>query len=77
MNFRVAVGLDAVMAFVADADLLVVLDVLVPVALGMQVDLFFAPVLSSMRSSLYPPPPPPGALLRVLNTLRVLFAGSS
>jgi hypothetical protein len=27
-------------AFVADADLLVVLDVLIPVALGVQVDLF-------------------------------------
>ena len=39
LHFRVAVGFDGVVAFVADADLLVVLDVLVPVALGVDVDL--------------------------------------
>src|SRR5690606_12515980 len=44
----VAVGFDALVAFVADADFLVVLDVLVPVALGVDEDLFFAgPVLDA------------------------------
>src|SRR5690606_126527 len=38
----VAVGFDAFVAFVADADGLVVLNVLVPVALGVDEDLFFA-----------------------------------
>jgi len=38
----VAVGFDAVAAFVANADLLVVLDVLVPVALGVDKDLLGA-----------------------------------
>src|SRR5690606_21461964 len=37
----VAVGFDTVVAFVADADVLVVLNVLVPVALGVDEDLFF------------------------------------
>ena len=40
-EFGVAVGFNAVVAFVADADVLVVLDVLVPVALGVEGDLFF------------------------------------
>src|SRR5690554_874177 len=44
----VTVGLDAFVAFVADADFLVVLDVLVPVALGVDKDLFFTgPVLDA------------------------------
>src|SRR5690606_36828445 len=44
----VAVGFDAFVAFVADADGLVVLDVLVPVALGVDEDLFFTgPVLDA------------------------------
>src|SRR5690554_2972290 len=38
----VAVGFDALVALVADADALVVLDVLVPVALGVDEDLLFA-----------------------------------
>src|SRR5690606_14179368 len=38
----VAVGFDALVAFVADADFLVVLDVLVPVALGVDEDLLLA-----------------------------------
>ena len=38
-EFAVATGLDGVVAFVPDADLLVVLDVFVPVALGVNVDL--------------------------------------
>ena len=38
-EFAVATGLDGVVAFVPDADLLVVLDVFVPVALGGNVDL--------------------------------------
>ena len=38
----VAVGLDGVVAFVADADPLVVLDVLVPVLLGVDLDLLLA-----------------------------------
>src|SRR5690554_6089794 len=38
----VAVGFDAFVAFVADADFLVVLDVLVPVALGVDEDLLLA-----------------------------------
>ena len=42
LEFRVAVGLHRVVALVADADFLVVLDVLVPVALGVQVDLLGA-----------------------------------
>src|SRR5690554_1565415 len=37
----VTVGLDAFVPFVADADALVVLDVLIPVALGVDEDLFF------------------------------------
>src|SRR5690554_5668944 len=37
----VAVGFDAFVALVADADALVVLDVLIPVALGVDEDLFF------------------------------------
>lgn len=40
--FGVAVGFDALVPLVADADLLVVLDVLIPVALGVDEDLFFA-----------------------------------
>ena len=36
------IGLDRVVALIADADLLVVLDVFIPVALGVQVDLFRA-----------------------------------
>src|SRR5690554_5404356 len=44
----VAVGFDAFVAFVADADGLVVLNVLVPVALGVDEDLFFTgPVLDA------------------------------
>ncbi len=39
-EFAVAVLLDGVVAFVADADFLVVLDVFIPVALGVQEDLF-------------------------------------
>ncbi|KMQ53146.1 hypothetical protein ACS96_31285 [Pseudomonas aeruginosa] len=42
LELAVAVRLHGVVAFVADADLLVVLDVLVPVALGMDEDLFLA-----------------------------------
>ncbi|UQY37419.1 hypothetical protein K8U54_18695 [Pseudomonas fulva] len=42
LEFAVAVLLDGVVALVANADFLVVLDVLVPVALGVQVDLFLA-----------------------------------
>src|SRR5690554_7230834 len=38
----VAIGFDAFVALVADADALVVLNVLVPVALGVDEDLFFA-----------------------------------
>ncbi|MCX4199039.1 hypothetical protein OMR07_29295, partial [Methylobacterium organophilum] len=41
-ELAVAVGLDGVVTFVADANLLVVLDVFVPVALGVDVDLFLA-----------------------------------
>jgi hypothetical protein len=41
-EFAVAVLLDGVVAFVTDADFLVVLDVFVPVALGVQKDLFLA-----------------------------------
>src|SRR5690606_32827396 len=37
----VASGFDAFVALVADADFLVVLDVLIPVALGVDEDLFF------------------------------------
>src|SRR5690554_7956354 len=37
----VAVGFDAFVAFVANTDALVVLDVLIPVALGVDEDLFF------------------------------------
>ena len=37
-EFRVAVLLDGVVTLVADADLLVMLDVLVPITLGVQVD---------------------------------------
>src|SRR5690554_3882144 len=37
----VAIGFDAFVALVADADFLVVLDVLIPVALGVDEDLFF------------------------------------
>ena len=42
LEFGVGVLLDGVVAFVADADLLVVFDVFVPVALGVQEDLFRA-----------------------------------
>ncbi|MNO72609.1 hypothetical protein D3C76_635610 [compost metagenome] len=42
LELAVAVGLHGVVAFVADADLLVVFDVLVPVALGVEEDLFLA-----------------------------------
>ena len=42
LEFAVGVLLDGVVAFVADADLLVVLDVFVPIALGVQEDLFRA-----------------------------------
>src|SRR5690606_14601296 len=38
--FGVAIGFDPFVALVADADFLVVLDVLVPVALGVDEDLF-------------------------------------
>src|SRR5690606_37222637 len=38
LEFAVGIGLDRVVALKADADLLIVLDVLVPVALGMPVD---------------------------------------
>ncbi|MNJ75233.1 hypothetical protein D3C77_722910 [compost metagenome] len=41
-EFAVTVGLHGVVTFVADANLLVVLDVLVPVALGVEVDLLGA-----------------------------------
>jgi hypothetical protein len=48
LEFGVGVLLYGVVAFVADADLLVVFDVFIPVALGVQEDLF-RPFLSSMR----------------------------
>src|SRR5690606_29463791 len=47
-KLAVAVGLDGVMTLVADADLLIVLDVLVPVSLGMNINLLGAlPVLDA------------------------------
>ncbi|MCT2375667.1 hypothetical protein MNU22_14795 [Pseudomonas aeruginosa] len=73
LELAVAVRLHGVVAFVADADLLVVLDVLVPVALGMDEDLFLA--LAILDAQLVVATPP--GLLRLLKTLRVWFAGNS
>src|SRR5690606_2640852 len=42
LEFAVGVGFHRIVALKADADLLIVLDVLVPIALGMHVDLFGA-----------------------------------
>ena len=74
LEFAENVCLDGVVAFVADADFLVVLDVFVPVALGVQEDLFLR--LFCLRCAVRCNRLPPGEL-RVLKVLRVLFAGRS
>ena len=70
-QFGVTVGFDAVVAFVADVDVLVVLDVLSQ-SRWAWMKICSSPVLSSMRSSLKPSPP---GVLRVLKTLLVLCSG--
>lgn len=42
-QLRVAVGLDRIVSLIPDADVLVVLDVFIPVTLGVDVDLLLAP----------------------------------
>lgn len=61
------------MTFIADPNLLVVLNVLIPIALGMDVDLLRTFLVFNAQLVIATAP----GELSVLNTLRVLFAGKA